>query len=320
VGDDHILGLASNDTLTGLAGNDLVDGGLGADKMSGGLGDDIYVLDDKGDKVVEAAGEGTDTVQTGLAKYTLGKNVENLTFTTDVAHIGTGNELDNHIIGGAGNDVLSGGKAGVDVLEGGLGNDLYYVDNTADTVIETDGAGTDNVFATASFVLSNNVENLTLKSGKLALTATGNESDNVLIGNSNANVISGLGGNDTLNGGKGNDTLTGGDGADKFVFDTKPSSSTNVDNVMDFVSGTDTLVFDQSVFKGFAAVGAIGAGEFYAGAGVTAAHDADDRLIYNTTTGALWYDTDGTGKGKAVEVAVLTGHPALDFGDILIAA
>jgi Ca2+-binding RTX toxin-like protein len=74
------------------------------------------------------------------------------------------------------------------------------------------------------------------------------------------------------------------------------------------------------VFKVFASTGAISAGAFWSGAGVSAAHDADDRLIYNTTTGALFYDADGIGTGKAVQIAVLAGHPDLAFGDILIVA
>lgn len=318
-GDDHLFGLAGNDTLSAFAGNDLLDGGQGSDKMSGGIGDDIYVVDASGDKVIENAGEGTDTVQTTLAKYTLGKNIENLTFTDGAAHKGAGNVLDNHIIAGAGNDLLD-GKAGADTMEGGAGDDLYYVDNVGDGIVELTGGGTDSVIATVSYVLSNNVENLTLKSGKLALDATGNASDNVLIGNSNANVVSGVDGNDTLYGGKGNDTLTGGAGADSFVFDTAPSARSNLDTVTDFVSGTDRLVLDQSVFKGFAAVGAIAAEAFWSGDGVNTAHDANDRLIYNTSNGTLWYDADGNGKGKAIESAELAGHPMLDFADILIAA
>jgi len=212
------------------------------------------------------------------------------------------------------------GKAGADVMQGGAGNDTYFVDNAGDSVIEASGGGTDSVFATVSFTLSEEVENLTLMSGRLALDAAGNAGDNVLNGNGNANVLSGLGGNDTLIGGKGNDTLTGGDGADMFVFDTKPNAKSNLDTVSDFVSGSDTLVLDQTVFKASAATGAISADAFWSGAGVSAAHDADDQIIYNTATGALFYDADGTGSGKAVQIAVLSGHPKLAYVDILIIA
>lgn len=320
-GDDHMLGLAGNDTLIGLAGNDILDGGLGRDKMSGGLGDDIYIVDSRGDTVIEGAGEGTDTVQTTLARYVLGDNVENLTFTDSTSHTGVGNELSNHIIGGAGNDLLN-GKAGADVLEGGLGDDTYYVDNAGDIVVELAGGGNDAVFASVSFALSAGaeVEAVTLRNAQAAVALTGSNSENVLTGNGNANVISGLDGNDTLIGGKGRDTLTGGAGADTFVFDTKPNAASNLDTITDFVSGTDKLALDHAVFTGFATIGAISADSFWSGAGVNTAHDADDRLIYNTSTGVLWYDADGTGSGRAVQVAVLSGHPALAFGDILILA
>ena len=320
-GDDRILGLDGNDTLKGLDGNDLLDGGLGNDAMSGGLGDDIYVVDAKSDKVTEQIGEGTDTVQTTLSKYTLGKNVENLTFTDDKAHTGAGNALANHLTGGAGNDVLN-GFAGADVLEGGLGGDTYTIDNVGDVVIEAVGGGTDRLFASVSYALSANseVETLTLTGSKLALALTGSDTDNVLIGNGNANVLSGLGGNDTLYGGRGNDTLTGGAGADRFVFDARPDAKANLDTVTDFTSGSDVLVLDRSVFKAFALVGAISAEAFWSGAGVSAAHDADDRLIYNTTTGALFYDADGIGRGAAVQIALLAGNPDLAFSDFQIVA
>ena len=318
-GADYILGFAGNDRLFGLGGNDVLDGGLGRNTLTGGTGDDLYLVSAAGDKVVENAGEGIDTVQTGVAKYSTAKNVENLTFTSDVAHTGTGNELANHLIGGGGSDVLN-GLAGADVLEGGSGDDIYYVDNIGDSLIEAAGGGSDTVFSTVSYTLAAEVENLTLQSSKTPLNATGNASDNVLIGNRSDNVLSGLGGDDTLAGGKGLDTLTGGSGSDTFLFDTSPSTTLNFDRVTDFVSGTDRLAFDQTVFKAFTAVGAINAAAFLSGAGVNVAHDADDRLIYNTTTGALWYDADGTGKTRAIEVAVLTGHPDLVYGDFLIVA
>ncbi|WP_225009724.1 DUF642 domain-containing protein [Novosphingobium percolationis] len=313
-----IIGTAKGDKLVGTTGNDWFDGKAGSDKMAGGLGDDVYVVEVSGDKMTENVGEGVDTVRTALAKYTLGKNLENLVFIDDTGHKGYGNVLDNHLVGGAGADLLD-GKTGADTLEGGAGDDLYYIDSVGDIEVETGDGGTDSVFATVSHVLSDQVENLTLKSGKLALDGSGNDSANVLIGNANANHLSGLGGDDRIVGGKGLDVLTGGTGADTFAFDTKPSNS-NRDTITDFTHGEDRLTFSLTVFKGFAATGAVDAGAFWAGAGVDAAHDADDRLIYNTTTGTLWYDADGNGKAKAVQVALLEGHPTLDFTDLLVVA
>ena len=88
---DTLSGAAGNDSLVGGAGNDSLDGGLGDDTMVGGLGDDVYVVDSANDVVTEAAAEGTDTVRTSLASYTLGADVEGLIYTGTGAFTGTGN-------------------------------------------------------------------------------------------------------------------------------------------------------------------------------------------------------------------------------------
>lgn len=311
-----VNGTAAYDRLTGSAREDLINGGLGNDRMTGGDDNDIYVVDALGDAVIERADQGTDTVRTTLAKYTLGKNVEILEFTDNGAHKGVGNELDNRIVGGSGNDLIN-GAAGADIMEGGAGDDFYYVDNAGDTIIEVGGGGNDYVSANVSYTLSASIETLELRNNKNALNATGNDGANLLIGNNNANVIDGKAGIDRIIGGKGIDVLTGGTGADTFVFDTKVSA-VNADKITDFLSGTDTLEFDISVFKGFTAAGSVAAGAFVSGAGLVKGADADDRLIYNTTTGDLWYDADGSGRTKAVLVATLEGGPALSVDDLLL--
>jgi Ca2+-binding RTX toxin-like protein len=357
-GNDILTGGSGDDVLRGLGGNDTLDGGTGNDTMTGGSGDDTYVVDSANDKVIELANDGTDTVLTALATYRLGANVENLTFTySDTgAHRGIGNELNNVITGGAGadtllgmdgNDVLMGlggadtlnGGAGNDTLDGGMGadtmiggtgDDRYIVDNTGDVVRESAGAGTDTVEASITYTLPVNVENLTL-TGTAAINGTGNSSANVLTGNAGDNVLSGLAGADTINGGDGNDTinggagldrLTGGLGADTFVFSTLATTSfgSSVDTVTDFNSSEgDKLAFSKAVFTGLGAIGALGADAFYAG---TAAHGASDRIIYDSASGKVYYDADGTGSKAAVLVATLGDvvHPALSFADILIVA
>ena len=142
-------GAGGNDTLFGGAGNDTLNGGAGADAMSGGLGNDTFIVDNAGDVVTEAAGQGTDTVNTSVS-YTLaaGSEVEIMNATVGVAGtVGltlTGNEFDNTVngaaandtlFGGAGNDRLNGG-AGADAMSGGTGNDTYIVDNAGDVVTE----------------------------------------------------------------------------------------------------------------------------------------------------------------------------------------
>ena len=112
-----------------ITGNDVantLDGGTGADSLLGGDGDDTYIVDNIGDKVTESAGKGSDTVKSSV-NFTLGADVENLTLT-GTAISGTGNTLDNTIIGNASANTLD-GAAGADSLSGGGGNDTYIVDN-----------------------------------------------------------------------------------------------------------------------------------------------------------------------------------------------
>ncbi|KYC24877.1 peroxidase family protein [Pseudomonas sp. ABFPK] len=227
-GNDILNGGNDPDSLDGGAGNDTLNGGLGADAMVGGAGDDTFVVDNLGDTVSEALNGGVDLVQTTLASYTLGANVENLTFTGAGNFTGTGNTLANTITGGAGNDLLDGG-AGIDRLVGSLGNDTYVVDNAGDVVVEATAAGTDTVRATAvSYTLGANVENLTYI-GAGNFTGTGNGLANIITGAAGNDTLNGDGGNDqllgglgtdTLNGGAGDDTLDGGAGNDSLFGDT----------------------------------------------------------------------------------------------------
>jgi Ca2+-binding RTX toxin-like protein len=127
---DTLNGTIEDDVLIGLGGNDSLDGGVGPDRMVGGTGNDTFTVDDPGDIVLENPGEGTDTVKTALAAYTLGDNVENLTGTGTVNQILSGNALDNAISAGAGDDTLV-DNAGNDSLNGGTGADKFVFNSVA---------------------------------------------------------------------------------------------------------------------------------------------------------------------------------------------
>ncbi|MFL5332785.1 MAG: calcium-binding protein, partial [Geminicoccaceae bacterium] len=149
--------------------------------------------------------------------------------------VGTANA--DVINGLAGNDKID-GKGGADEMHGGQGNDVYFVDNVSDRVIENAGEGTDGVNATISHTLTANVENLILR-GTAAINGTGNELANKIDGNSASNTLKGLAGNDVLAGHGGKDFLFGGDGADTFQFSTiKDAHGTSI---MDFVHGADKI-------------------------------------------------------------------------------
>ena len=135
-----------------------------------------------------------------------------------------------------------------------------------------------------------------------------------LTGNASANALDGGAGSDTLAGGQGNDTLTGGSDADRFVFDT--GIGVNVDVVQDLVSGTDDIVLDNDVFTQLS-VGTLSADNFVSGSGAAAA-DADDYIVYDTDSGLLYYDLDGSGGGTAVSFAQLANLAGLTADDIQV--
>jgi Ca2+-binding RTX toxin-like protein len=244
-GRDLILGLSGSDSLTGLAGDDTLDGGKGSDILRGGKGDDLYIVDHLQDKVVEAAGQGNDTIRATVS-YILGASLENLILQGDAALNGTGNELANVMMGNAGDNILD-GKAGADILIGGMGDDTYYVNDINDIIIESANGGMDKVITTvSSYNKPINVEFIeyvgkgsfnfgtnndqpitsntttviggaggdTLQGGNNADNFTGGAGDDLINGGLGNDTLDGGLGKDTLNGGDGNDTLLGGAGDD----------------------------------------------------------------------------------------------------------
>ena len=357
-----ITGNAGVNTLTGTVFNDTLDGGAGADRLVGGNGNDTYIVDNAKDVVTEAsAAAGTDQVQAFLS-YTLLANVENLVLAGTAAINGTGNTLSNTITGNAAANVLDGksgldqldGADGSDVYLVGLAADhpgAEFADTGAvgidevrfaatkagaltlsagDTGIERVVIGTGTgatAVSTATTALNVNaaaVANaLTMSGNAGANSLTGTAFNDTLIGGAGADTLIGNGGDDVLSGGNGSDTLTGGAGADRFVFNVAPNASSNKDTLVDFQSGIDLIQLSAAIFPALGAgPGTLDAARFWSDAAATGGHDVDDRIVYNSTTGALYYDADGNGAGAAVQIALIgaLSHPAIAFSDLQIIA
>ncbi|PNU05604.1 family 16 glycosylhydrolase [Novosphingobium guangzhouense] len=247
---------SSNGTITGKVYN-------------GTSGNDVFRVSSRLDKVVEALNGGTDTVFASDS-YVLGDNVENLTLSGDKALDGTGNALDNRLVGNsavnllkgmAGNDYLD-GAGGADTLMGGIGDDIYRVDDKAVKIVEYANEGSDLVVSSVSYTLSANVENLRLD-GTASINGIGNAEANRLIGNGGNNVLNGLGGNDYIDGGAGNDTLIGGKGDDVYVVDSTgdrvlENADEGNDTVMSAVSFTLPANVETLRLTGAAAINGAG--------------------------------------------------------------
>jgi Ca2+-binding RTX toxin-like protein len=338
-GNDTLTGDFENNILRGYGGNDRLDGGEGDNLLDGRDGNDVFVAH-VGNDIIEG-GAGIDTVDYGAARNGVTvmlssgvrDNANGLGYSdvhdlapgyvpgaTSIAGVAVGGGNDTlydieNVIGSRFDDLLVGsdaanvlnGLGGVDKMIGGNGNDSYYVDNAGDVVIETtDGAtgGTDTVSATVSFALGLNVENLRL-TGTGDIRGTGNFLNNVIVGNDGANV---------LNGGAGKDTLTGGVGKDVFVFNSALNGTTNVDTITDFVVADDTIQLENAIFTKLTAAGALNPDFFKIGV----ATDANDYILYDSTTGALSYDADGSGAGKAVQIALIGSGKALTSLDFVV--
>ena len=351
-GEDNLL--VGNDAANRL------DGAGGADTMKGGGGNDIYIVQGRlvwnggsftavpDDIVIEAPGAGVDLVKSS-ASFVLGPNIENLILTApapqqDGAIDGTGNGLANVITGNAFANRIEGG-GGADVMKGGAGDDFYTVDTAGDKVVERAGEGIDTVSSSVTYRLTDNVEILALK-GSAAVNGTGNALNNLIEGNGAANILKGLGGDDTLAGllgadsldggagndflfgGAGKDLLTGGAGRDGFVFDAPLSSSTNADRILDFKPSEDSIWLDLDIFKALQspgyyqlwdASGVLAPAAFHAG---TAGQDNYHRIIYDTATGRIFWDVDGSGTsfGNQAPVLFATVGPGteVNYQDFLV--
>lgn len=321
----------SANSLTGTAGNDQLNGFGGADTLNGGLGNDVYFVS-TGDAIVDAGG--IDIVYADVSwSFSQGSGLENLTLIGSAA-LANGNELNNVIIGNSSANSIN-GRAGNDSMYGMAGNDSFVMSTGGTSTYGNDfidgGAGVDTVDfgANARSALIISLAFGTMSGGGDGGSGTvsvvnvenvvGGSFNDRMTGNASANFLFGGAGNDTLNGGAGADRLEGGTGLDQYVFSAAPGTA-NADTVVGFATASDKIVLDASAYTNLGASGNFAAGDarFAAGAGFASGGDTSDRVVYNTTTGQLWYDADGSGTGAAQLIATLQGAPSIAATDIAV--
>ncbi|NJN88766.1 MAG: calcium-binding protein, partial [Leptolyngbyaceae cyanobacterium SL_7_1] len=270
---DRLYGEAGRDTLSGRDGNDFLSGGADNDSLSGGDGNDSMHGDDG----------------------------------------------DDYLNGGAGNDVLTGGR-GWDQINGGSGSDrlletgnvrYFTLTDTTLTTLLIDPNPAPSTIVIPYVDTLTSIEAATLIGGddSNTISAAGFTAGSVILqglggndtlrGGNQADTLNGGTGNDILYGNAGDDWLTGGEGSDRFAFN---APSEGIDQILDFNVTTDLIQLAASGFVGLAA-GGLAAAQFTLGAAAsTSAH----RIGYNSATGALWFDQDGTGGRAATPLAMLT--------------
>jgi Ca2+-binding RTX toxin-like protein len=293
--------LTGNAAVNRLYGNDaanILDGRELQDFMYGAGGDDTYYVDFWNDRVIESANGGYDTVIAN-ATFVLPNHVEALIVGGSWPANGTGNSLANVLIGNSSVNVLD-GMGGADTMSGGLGNDVYIVNHAGDQAVEDASAGVDRVEASVSYTLAANVENLTLTGGA-NINGAGNSLNNVLVGNN---------GNNLLRGFAGADTYTGGAGLDRFSFD---APSGGIDRITDL-----SAVDDQIEISAFGFGLTAGAAVVLQASAAPVAIGAAAQFLYNTTSGRLYFDSNGNAAGGITLFALLDGAPSISSADFQI--
>ncbi len=326
LGNDRLLGGDGNDSIDGEGGNDRIEGNDGNDTIYGGFGDDI--IDGKNDADTIFGEEGKDRLYGAKGNDLVYGGDDN-----DVIYGGGGSDLifgesgSDWISGGHGNDTLN-GDGGNDRIDGNEGNDRINGGDGGDTLYGGDGHDTING-GTGNDIIDgkDGADKLYGDDGQDRIYGAwgddsiygGGDGDDIyggggsdlMFGGSGADQIFGGHGNDLLRGDAGNDILSGENGNDVFFFDL--AGAGDADQITDFASGQDTIRLDMGGdFAGLTQTGTLAASAFRRG---TAAGDADDRIIYDETTGNLWYDADGDGAQAAELFATLAPNTVLAASD-----
>jgi serralysin len=343
-GDNTLVGTSGHDLMNGFGGNDIYFVGAG-DRLSDSGG-----IDQVNSSVSWNLGTGFEnlTLLDGAIEGG-GNSAANRIEGNAANNVLNGRAGDDTLLGAGGDDVFNmsnGGEAsyGSDSIDGGDGSDTIDFSGNARSSVMADldaGFMTGGGSGGAGAATLANIENVI--GGNFADHLEGSQAGNNFYGYAGNDTLVGEGGNDTLRGADGddwlyggflfatsgpptgNDLLVGGFGRDHFVFNDAPNpalggAAATADVVQDFRSGTDELVFDDNVFPTIGPAGEYVRNDsrFYAASGAAAGHDATDRVVYNTSTGDLYYDPDGSGDAPAQIIATLQSHPTIAATDITI--
>jgi Ca2+-binding RTX toxin-like protein len=283
---DFLVGGGGDDVLAGLGGNNSYIGGAGIDTVSYAAAPGAIYVDLIGSQSLNGYG-GTEVFVSGIENV-IGSTSNDIIIGDNGNNVLTGGGGSDYLIGRDGNDTLISTLGVASALQGGVGNDVYVLNNVGDSPLEFAAEGNDTVQTTlGSFTLGANIENL-VYTGAGSFTGGGNGLDN------------------SLTGGTANDTLTGGAGADTF----NAIASNGLDVITDFTSGSDRIVLDAS-YTQTATV------DFVSGAGAQTATGTNSAFLYDTSTGILSYDADGTGAGAAVQLFNLGAGTTLVSSDVI---
>jgi len=253
---------------------------------------------------------------TGSVSIAFGATIENAIGGSGADTI-TGNAAANDLSGGGGRDVLTGG-GGDDILRGGAGTDTALFNGPASgySWVQNPGGSWTVTSALVGTDTLHDIEwlqfsNTRVQIGTAVNVIGGTPGADRLTGTADEDRFEGLAGNDTLNGGTGRDLLTGGAGADRFVF---ASASSLGDTIADY-DAADLLQFAA---RAFGRPGALVLGQTLIVDDTPASVlSRKATLLFDTDSGALSWDRDGTGRAKAVTVATLTGVTTLDASDFV---
>lgn len=287
-GNDQYIGTAFNDTFEGSAGADILNGGSGFDFVSFAHAKSGVIASVTGGSGGDAAGD---------------------------TYVGI-----EGLVGSSFDDVFFGN--GSAFLRGGLGDDIYNV-IAGDVFEEAVNGGRDTVIAGGGYALAADAQIEVLKlsgvSSRTSAHLTGSDIANEIHGHAGTNILKGQGGDDKIFGGGGNDKLYGGRGKDIFVFDTKPNKKSNVDRIYDFGPKDDSFHLENKVFTKLGKGSAAGV-KFKSDMFVKSPHarDREDRIIYDSKTGALFYDKDGTGSSAQIKIATLNKNLKLTYKDFFV--